>query len=143
MTQDSSCRVLTRVVTRVHTSPMTATKNTTAGTEFAATMLRNHGIGPRTRRTRDGMNMVTEIVESVERAAYLEGYYSDEKARIFRAAIASVSGYQKHILGYRARPETIAKIQATSPRQFVMLLADMIDAGVAHMGDAERYFNAL
>lgn len=122
---------------------MTTTETlTTAGREFAATMLRNHGIGPRTRRTRDGLNMVTEIVESVERAA-LPGYYSDDKARIFRAAKAAVDGYRKHIEGYRARPETVAKIQAMSPRQFVMLLADMIDAQVAHMGDAERYFAAL
>src|SRR4051794_13649216 len=109
-------------MTRVHTPPMTTTKNTTAGTEFAAAMLRNHGIGPRTRRTRDGLNMVTEIIESVERAASLPGYYSDEKARIFRAAKTAVDGYQKHIAGYRARPETCAKVQAMSPRQFVLLL---------------------
>lgn len=126
----------------MHTSSMTPTQ-TTAGTEFAATMLKNHGIGPRTRRIRDGLNMVTEIVESVERAAYLEGYYGEEKARIFRAAFAPVCGYQKHILGYRAAPHVIAKIQAMSPRQFVMMLADMIDAGVGHMGDAERYFQGL
>ena len=122
---------------------MTTTKTLTAGTEFAALMLSNHRIGPRTRRFRDGANMVTEIVESVQHAVYLPGYYSEAKTRAFSAAITAVNGYEKHILGYRARPETIAKIQAMSPRQFVLMIADMIDAGVAHMGDAERYFAAL
>jgi hypothetical protein len=122
---------------------MTTTQTLTTGREFATTMLRNFGIGARTRRTRDGMNMVTEIIEAVERATYLEGYYGEEKIRIFRAAFAPVGGYQKHILGYRARPETCAKIQAMSPYQFVMLLADMIDAGVTNMGEAETYFGSL
>jgi len=122
---------------------MTTTKNTTAGTEFAATMLKNHGIGPRTRRTRDGLNMINQIVESVEYATYLSGYYGEEKERIFRTAFTAVSGYKKHILGYRIDAQVIAKIQAMSPRQFVMLLADMIDSDVNHMGDAERYFNGM
>jgi hypothetical protein len=84
--------------------------------------------------------MVNEIIESVERAAYLPGYYSDEKARIFRAAKTAVDGYRKHIEGYRARPETCGRIAAMSPRQFVLLLADMVDAGVSNMGEAEQYF---
>lgn len=120
---------------------MTTTK--TSGAEFAAAMLRNHGIGTRTRRTRDGLNMVNEIIESVERAAYLPGYYSDEKASIFRAAKTAIDGYRKHILGYRIDGQVIAKIQGMSPRQFVMMLADMIDANVSHMGDAEAYFNRM
>lgn len=121
----------------------TTTKNITAGTEFAVMMLKNHGISPRTRHVRDGLNMVTEIIESIERAAYLPGYYSDEKARVFRTAKTAADGYRKHIEGYRARPETCAKVRAMSPRQFVMMLADMIDASVGHMGDAERYFAAM
>ncbi len=119
------------------------TKTSTAGTEFAATILRNFSIGTRTRRYRNGIDLHADIAESITFAAHLPGYHSENTERAYRAAFAAVCGYQKHVLGYRARPETCRKVAEMSPRRFVLMLADMVDAGVACQGDAERYFAGM
>lgn len=116
---------------------------TTAGTEFAQTVLRNFHIGPRTRRYRDGVDLHAEVIESITHAMYLPGYHSENTERAYRLATGAVMSYQKHVLGYRIDGGLNARIQQMSPRQFVLFLADMIDAGVETVGDGERYLNGL
>jgi hypothetical protein len=123
---------------------MTATKTTTtASREFAATATRYFSMNSRTRRYRKGADLHAEIAEAVFLAATMPGYYTEATQRALATAYAAVTGYQKHILGYRARPETCRKVAEMSPAQFVGMLADMIDSGVSNMGDAERYFQAM
>jgi hypothetical protein len=122
---------------------MTTTQTLTAGTEFAKTAARYFHIGAQTRRYRKGTDLHAEIAEAVHMAATLPGYYSEATQEALRVAFSAVCGYEKHILGYRARPETCRKVAEMSPRQFLALLADMVDAGVSNQGDAERYFQGL
>lgn len=119
------------------------TTQTTAGTEFAATAARYFRFSAQTRRFRKGTDLHAEIAEAVHMAATLPGYFSENTQQALRAAFAAVCGYEKHILGYRARPETCAKVAAMSPRQFCQMLADMVDNGVSNQGEAERYFQEL
>jgi hypothetical protein len=122
---------------------MTTTQTATAGREFAATILRNFHIGPRTRRYRDGMDLHAEIAETIEHAVYLPGYHSEATTAAYSPAFAAVAGYRKHVQGYRVRPETCAKVAAMTPRQFVLMLAAMVDAGVSNQGEAETYFQGM
>jgi hypothetical protein len=113
---------------------------TTAGTEFATTTARYFHIGPQTRRYRKGADLHADVTEAVHMAATFPGYYSESTQQALRAAFAAVCGYEKHILGYRARPATCARVAAMTPRQFIAMLADMIDKGISNNGQAETYF---
>lgn len=119
------------------------TTTQTAGTEFAQTILRNFHIGPRTRRYRDGFDLHAEIIESITHAMHLPGYHSETTERAYRLATGAVMSYQKHVLGYRIDGNLNARIQQMSPRQFVLFLAAMIDAGVENVGQGETYLNGL
>jgi hypothetical protein len=122
---------------------MTTTQTTATGTEFAATIARYFSMNGRSRRFRAGRDMHAEIAEAVHMAAEVRGYYTEATQEALRVAYAAVCGYEKHILGYRARPETCAKVAAMSPLQFAKMLGQMVDAGVSNQGEAERFFQAM
>jgi hypothetical protein len=117
--------------------------HTTTGTEFTTTAARYFHIGPQTRRHRKGTDLHAEIAEAVRMAAQFPGYYGESTQQALRGAYAAVCGYEKHILGYRARPATCAKVAAMTPRQFIAMLADMVDQGISNNGQAETYFQNL
>jgi hypothetical protein len=121
---------------------MTTTAQIT-GANFASTAARYFRIGAQSRRYRKGVDLHAEITEAVRMAALFPGYYNEDTQQALRVAFAAVCGYEKHILGYRARPATCAKVAAMSPRQFLAMLADMIDQGISNNGQAETYFQNL
>jgi hypothetical protein len=118
-------------------------ETTTAAAEFTATIARYFHINSRTRRYRKGADMKVEIVEAVQLAATVPGYYSEDTQRALGSAFAAVCGYRKHILGCRINGVTIFKIQEMTPWQFAQMLGDMIDKGVTNVFEAELYFQAM
>jgi hypothetical protein len=113
------------------------------GQRFAAAARRYFRIGTRTRRYRNRQDLHAEIVEAVVMAATAPGYFGPETQAALAPAHAAVCGYAKHIQGFRAAPAVCLAIGAMSPYRFIAMLADQVDAGVANMGDAERYYQQL
>jgi hypothetical protein len=118
-------------------------ETTTAAAEFTATVARYFHINSRTRRYRKGLDIKAEIVEAVQLAATVPGYYSEATQQGLRVAFAAICGYRKHILGSRIDGVTISKIRDMTPWQFTQMLGDMIDKGVTNVFEAELYFQAM
>ena len=118
-------------------------ETTTAASEFTATVTRYFHISSRTRSYRKGLDVKAEIVDAVQLAATVPGYYSEQTQAGLRAAFAPICGYRKHILGCRINGVTISKIREMSPWEFTQMLADMIDKGVSNAFEAELYFQAM
>jgi hypothetical protein len=115
----------------------------TAAVEFRTTVARYFHINSRTRHYRKGLDVKAEIVEAVQLAATVPGYYSEATQQGLRVAFAAICGYRKHILGCRISGVTISKINDMTPWQFTLMLADMIDKGVSNAFEAELYFQAM
>jgi hypothetical protein len=118
-------------------------ETTTAAAEFTATVARYFHINSRTRRFRKGLDIKAEIVESVQLAATVQGYYAEGTQAALRLAFAPVCGYRKHIIGCRINGVTVSKIRDMTPWEFTQMLADMIDKGVSNAFEAELYFQAM
>lgn len=112
----------------------------TTGEQFAATIRRSMHIGPRTRSRRDGVDIKRDVLESIRNAIQYDGYYSEERTALSRAAIGVLHSYDKHVDGYRIDGTLRFKITTMTPWEFVGLLGEMIDAGVTNVGEGERYF---
>lgn len=114
---------------------------------FTAAALRYFHIGPRTRRYRKDehgrRDMHRAVADAIRFAVTEPGYFSENTQTAFRIGWSAINGYEKHILGYRARPEVVAHVNGLSAYGFVKLLADMIDAGVSNNGEAERFFQGM
>lgn len=120
-------------------NPETAPK--TAGQIFTASMIRNLGIGTRTRNRRA---LREDILQAVQNAATVPGYYSPERTAALRPAYPAVNGYHANsggsrvdaIVGWYLR-------EGVSAYQFVKILGRMIDAEVTNTYEAEQFFRGL
>lgn len=112
----------------------------TKGQNFAREMRSYLHIGARTRRYRQGRDLHAQILECITNAAWEPGYYSADRQETFHAGFGAWLAYDKHIAGYRANGTVISHIKALSPHQFVALIADMIDAEIANVGQGEQFF---
>lgn len=119
------------------------TPTLTAGQTFARDMRKNLGIGTRTRTNRRGRNLAEVILECVDNASQVDGYYTERRQEIFRTATAAVRSYDTHIVSPRFDGNFIADIKALTPWQLCNLLGDMVDAGVTNTGQGEQYFRQL
>lgn len=129
---------MTRVTYADHNKDM---NTATAGQIFANTMRTNFGVTARTRK--NSASVKRDMIEAIERALYIPGYYSDEKTAIFRTAAGAFFGYQKHIDGYRVDGMVRYQIEQMSPYQFAAFLGSQVDAGVTNTGDAERFYASM
>ncbi|MFJ3950251.1 hypothetical protein ACIPXV_09300 [Streptomyces libani] len=116
------------------------TARSTKGQIFAREMRSHLHIGARTRRTRQGRDLHEQILECITNAAWNPGYYAASRQEVFQAGFGAWISYDKHIAGYRADGDLIAHIKGLTPHQFCALLGDMIDAGMANVGEGERFF---
>ena len=120
---------------------MTATATKTAGQTFTASMVKNLGIGTRTRLRQ---NLREDILEAVQRAATIPGYYSEQRTAVFSAAYPAVNGYHANSGG--SRVDSIVgwyMREGLSAYQFVKMLGRMVDAGVTNAYQAEQFFRSL
>ncbi len=118
---------------------MTATK--TAGQKFTASMVKNLGIGTRTRLRR---SLREDILEAVRNAVVYPGYYGEQRTAEFSAAYTAVSGYHKHIEGGRVDAIVCWYVrEGLSAYQFTKLIGRMVDANVTNMLEAEDFFKSL
>lgn len=119
----------------------------TAGQILAATLRQSFGIGTRTRRYGKLFGARTDLhgamVEAIENAVQLPGYYGPEKTEVYRAAWGAVMSYRKHVGGFRIDGVLAQRINALSAYQFAALLGRMVDAGVTTTGEGERFFDAM
>lgn len=118
---------------------MTATK--TAGQTFTASMVRNFGIGTRTRLTGD---LREDILNAVHNAAVMPGYYNETRTAAFAPAFPVINGYTKHIDGHRIDSTICWYVrEGLTAYQFVKLLGRAVDADVTNSYEAEEFFGAL
>jgi hypothetical protein len=115
----------------------------TKGQQFAKDMRKNLGIGSRTRRTRNGIDLHADILECIRTATYNNGWYSEQRTDLFRAAFGAQMAYEKHIAGYRVDPSVQRYVSELSPYQFCNLLGRMVDAGISNVGEGELFFQQL
>ncbi len=121
-----------------------AIRTDTAGQVLAATLRNNFRIGTRTHRYGTIFGHRTDLhatmIEAVENAVQLPGYYSPEKTNILRTAWGAAMSYRKHYDGYRMNSIVRRRISEMSAYQFAALLGRMVDAGVTNTGEGERFF---
>ncbi len=119
----------------------------TAGQTLADTLRANFNIGTRTSRFGKVLGYRTDLhnamIEAIENAVQLPGYYSPEKTDVFRTAWGAAMSYRKHVGGYRIDGTLAYRINSLSAYQFAALLGRMVDAGVATTGDGERFFSDM
>jgi hypothetical protein len=119
----------------------------TAGQILAATLRQVFRFGTRTSRYGKVFGYRTDLhtamVEAIESAVQLPGYYGPEKTEVFRTAWGAVMSYRKHVGGYRIDGLLAKHINGLSAYQFAALLGRMVDADVTNTGDGERFFAVL
>jgi hypothetical protein len=116
----------------------------TAGQKFTASMVKNLGIGGRTRAYRNGLSLREDILDAVVNATTIPGYYSEQRTAEFQVAYASVNGYRANSGGNRV--DAIVGwylCEGLSIYQFVKMLGRMVDAGVTTSYQAEQFFRGL
>ena len=120
---------------------MTAAATKTAGQTFTASMVKNLGIGTRTRLS---SSLRADILAAVRTAVVYPGSYSEQRTAAFAAAYTAVSGYRKHIDGGRVDAIVCWYVrEGLSAYQFTKLLGRMVDANVTNMLEAEEFFARL
>lgn len=119
------------------------TQTMTQGRKLADNLRKNFGVGPRSRRYRNGVDLHADMIEALQNATFYPGYYSGERNEIFTAAYGVYLSYIKHVDGYRIDGALRYRISQMSPHAFAGLLGDMLDAGVSNVGEGERYFSSM
>jgi hypothetical protein len=126
---------------------MTQTSTATAGQIFADAIRKSFAIGTRTGRYGKVFGHRTDMhnamIEAIENAVQLPGYYSAERTEIYRAAWGAAMSYRKHVNGYRIDGVLARRINALSAYRFAELIGRMIDAGVTTTGDGEVFFQDM
>lgn len=123
---------------------MTAAATKTAGQTFTASMVKMLHIGPHTRARRDGLNLRTDILETISNSVIYPGIENEQRTAALRPAYTAVNGYHKHIDGGRVDAVICWYVrEGLSPYQFVKLLGRMVDAKVSNMLEAEDFFKGL
>jgi hypothetical protein len=119
----------------------------TAGQLLAAALRQNFRVGTRTGRygaiSGERLDLHDAMVEAIENATQLPGYYSPEKTEILRVAWGAAMSYRKHVGGYRVDGLLAQHINGLSAYQFAALLGRMVDASVTTTGDGERFFDSM
>jgi hypothetical protein len=122
---------------------MTA-KTKTAGQTFTASLVKTMGIGGRTRNRNRRGNVREDIIETVQTAATVPGYWTSERQRTLATGYTAINGYRNHILGGRVDSIVCWYVrEGLSPYQFAKLLGRMIDADVTNAYQAELFFGSL
>jgi hypothetical protein len=116
----------------------------TAGQKFTATLTKTLRIGSRTRNRRGVYNLRQEIVETVQTAATLPGYWTAERQEAMAAGYTAINAYRKHIEGARLDSIVCWYVREhLSPYQFAKLMGRMIDANISTVYQAESFFSSL
>lgn len=116
----------------------------TAGQKLTATLTNTLHIGSRTRNHRGIYNLREQIVETVQTAATLPGYWTAKRQDAMATGYTAINAYRKHIEG--GRVDTIVcwyVREGMSPYQFAKLLGRMVDAGITTVFEAEAFFAGL
>lgn len=122
----------------------TSTATQTAGQILAAALRQNFRIGTRTGRYGKVFgDLHTSMIEAIENAVQLPGYYGPEKTDAFSAAWGAAMSYRKHVNGYRIDGQLAFHINGLSAYRFAALLGRMVDAGVSNAGEGEAFFSAM
>ncbi|MES2211387.1 MAG: hypothetical protein V4515_14585 [Chloroflexota bacterium] len=126
---------------------MTQTSTATAGQTFANTIRGSFAVGTRTGRYGKVFGHRTDLhnamIEAIENAVQLPGYYGVERTEIYRTAWGAAMSYRKHVGGYRIDGVLAQRINGMSAYRFAELIGRMIDAGVTTTGDGERFFQDM
>lgn len=121
---------------------MTTTQ--TAGQKFTATLTKTLHIGSRTRNRRGVYNLREEIVETVQTAATIPGYWTAERQQAMAAGYTAINAYRKHIEGGRLDSIICWYVrEGMSPYQFAKLLGRLIDTDITTVFQAEAFFSSL
>lgn len=121
---------------------MTATQ--TAGQKFTATLVKTLHIGSRTRNRRGIYNLREEIIDTVQTAATLPGYWTAERQQAMAAGYTAINAHRKHIEGARLDSMVCWYVrEGMSPYQFAKLLGRLIDANITTVYQAESFFSSL
>lgn len=122
-------------------------KRQTAGQILADTLRKSFHIGTRTSRYGKIFGVRTDLhtalVEAIENAVQLPGYYEPDRTEVYRTAWGAALSYRKHYDGYRMDPVLRLHISNMTAWQFAALLGRMVDAGVTNAGEGERFFAAM
>ena len=128
---------------------MTATQ--TDGQQFTQTLRKISQIGPRTRQHRDypgsrksdGYTTQQDVIRwalDTVTWAVCDGAYSNHENDLLRLGWGAVCSWHKHVEGYRLDASQHAYLTSLSPWEFTALLGEMVDAGIANVGEGERWF---
>lgn len=116
----------------------------TAGQKLTATLTQTLHIGSRTRNRRGNTNLRAEIIDTVQTAATVPGYWTAERQQAMATGYTAINAYRKHIEGARLDSIICWYVrEGMSPYQFAKLLGRMVDAGVTNVFEAEKFFGSL
>jgi len=115
------------------------------GTEFAKMVRKAKRMNTRTRNYRDSKftGLKDDILEDIAMNNNYPGAFSEERTRLYNAAYIAMLAWDKHVRGYRIDPILNAQLQKLTPWEFAGFLGEMIDAGIANVGQAEYYFQEM
>jgi hypothetical protein len=117
--------------------------NNTAGKALTTTLCRYFSVGPSSRRHRAGQDLHIEMVEAIQHAATLPGYFSEGTQSALRPGFGAAGAYVKHVRGFRISGTLAYQINSMSPWHFAALLGQMVDANVTNNGEGERFFSDM
>jgi hypothetical protein len=121
---------------------MTTTK--TAGQKFTAQLVKTLHVGGRTRNRNRRGSVRENMIDTVQTAATVPGYWTKDRQAVLAAGYTVINGYRNHILGGRVDSIVCWYVrEGLSPYQFAKLLGRMIDADVTNAYQAERFFSTL
>lgn len=115
----------------------------TTGQALTATLRRYFSVGTTTRRHRNGSDLHIEMVEALDHAATLPGYFSETTQSALRPGFGAAGAYIKHVRNFRVSGTLAYQINSMSAWRFSALLGQMVDAGVTNNGEGERFFSAM
>lgn len=116
------------------------TTQQTAGQVLTAEIRRYFRINSRTRTTRNGQNLRAEIIDMLQLANTLPGYYSEATHVALNGTYGIYLSWMKHIDGYRIDGMLRYRLTSMTPWEFSALLGQMLDAGVTNVGEGETFF---
>lgn len=126
---------------------ITAERTKTNGQQLADALRKVMHIGPRTRKLRKNPfggshkeNLIEAILEAVITSNRYPGCYAEATTKALSHGWSAVTSWNKHVEGYRIDGAQRAYLTSLSPWQFTALLGQMVDAGIANVGEGERWF---
>jgi hypothetical protein len=117
--------------------------NNTAGKDLTTTLRRYFSVGTTTRRHRNGSDLHIDMIEAINHAATLPGYFSEKTEAALRPGFGTAGAYIKHVRNFRISGTLAYQINSMTPWQFAALLGRMVDAGITNNGEGERFFSNM